>query len=187
MTSAKSYCLKLAGMVAVFVSLTVQAQATGLTEENIRNFYNEMIVINTTLREGQEDLPQLIEYLERTLSEDFVSVSNFRSACAAKPDKSSEITRQGIIDIYTEIGVNNYDVYDLNVVGMTITEEQDTAQVQFTLHIEDFADGNPFVNDIKVNASLIWDRDLQEPRVVSQVLDQTFIMKAGSKDCETSE
>ena len=187
MTSAKSLCSQL--MLGVMASLcfTGGAHAQGLTEENIREFYDEMVVINTTLREGQEDLPQLIDYLDRTLTDDFHSKSNFKWACKPMPDKASQITKQEIIDIYNGIGVNNYDIYELEVVEMTIAEEQDTAQVQYSLHVEDVTDGNPFMNDIIGHASLIWDEDMQAPRVVSQVLDQIFTIGTEKKDCETPE
>ncbi|MBL4805464.1 MAG: hypothetical protein JKY71_11425 [Alphaproteobacteria bacterium] len=157
------------------------AQDTGLTEDNIRDFYNQVVVMNTTLKEGEEDLPVFLEYMDKSLTDDFIHILKLHGLCSPPPAEGEVATKEDLLKAYKKAGIENVDVYELNLKTIDIAEDRQTARATYTLHVED-----SYTTTCQAKAVLVWNAALGSPQMKEQECVQTIDFGI-KKACEKAE
>ena len=157
-----------------------------LNETSIKTFYSKMQSMNTATREGFEDLEIWLSYLDHTLTDDFVHTTHSYEQCASTPSHTGELDKKKLMDIYRDIGIQNFDVYEINLHEISIGEKGKDARVGYHLSIEDYSSSNtqPFFVTCDAQAHLIWDNDTQAIRVKKQACNERITIGKKKQQCD---
>lgn len=177
------------GLGVALVFTPAIAQETGLSEDNIKSFYEDMQNTNFTLKEGREDLPKWLAYLDKIWTDDFRHTTNAYNGCETNKIKTTVMTKNGLKAIYQGSGVQNFQKYEINVLETDISADGLSANVHYTLDIQDIDryQNKPTYVRCDVQAQHIWNAELGRQQIKSQTCDQRYSSEHRVDNCDEAE
>ena len=164
--------------------MPASAQDEGLTQDNIRAFYTTMQNMNTGIKEGFEDLNIWLDYLNQSFAEDFQYHTVSYENCSDSGVTMDAMDKQKILDIYKNIGIDNFENYEITVQEIDIHENQMSADVNYTIDIHDVVEGTAFHVHCDGRATHKWDSESGRAVIQSQRCDEHMVFGGIPEGCD---
>lgn len=174
------------GLLLLCLQPQAQAQAAdqgSISEAAIHDFFDEFQNMNTTLEEGRAELDIWLNYLDLTLTDDFVHTTYSSGLCDTKKGIIGDITKAELIKTYKDIGIHNYDHFEVSLKQIDIGDGGRTAKVEYTLDIRDHSSQRPLIVSSKASADLLFDDRVGGIRMQKQTHEQTVLFDDTNAAC----
>ncbi|MEZ5814093.1 MAG: hypothetical protein R3E13_05135 [Alphaproteobacteria bacterium] len=171
---------------AIFVlfSFAAAAQGGGLTNENVRAYYEYLEDTNTIYKEGREDLGTWLSFLDESFADDYAYKSRFYDLCVDEPEVPPPVDKAAILDIYQTIGIRNYDDFRVEVLSVDIAEDAMSAQVGYSIDLGLANGAVDFAMHLDCEAEHVWDAQKGKAQVREQRCDERILKQNGRKACD---
>lgn len=180
---ARAVCTKILFCAGLGLLLPSSGYADGLSREAVEAYYTEMVKMNSELKEGFEDLERFVSFLDENLSDDFQHQASTYIQCAKEPVEVTTLDKESLIDIYKQVGVDNFESYKIDMQSIDISDDAMNADVSYVISISDPGKGEAFHVKCLGRAHHVWDPARQRTVIKSQSCEEHVTIGTAPDSC----